>query len=394
MNKSKLITAFAAGTLSVGSLSGLTMIGDDLELFVTGTASLNFQDNVFLTSQNEVDDIYLVFTPGVLLTRAGSGAANMTFSYKHSFEFYDSEGEALDDNFANLSFRTNYDSGVVLANFNVSFVQSATNTIESISNQGDITGLSVKRDTLSADLSGRYSVSSLTAIGAGLEYESIQYDEDRYVGYDSFAIPVSLFYRIYPKLDLMGGIRFRDVDVEDSDVSYEDFFYFVGAEGELLSPKFIGSVQFGIQQRESDGLAVVIDNVVLREEIDESSFFYDLRVDYLATAKMSLYASLTRDYRTSANAGGNYTFANLSLGGRLAMSPALSLFGSIEYGETDYSLSTREEEIAAFRVGATYSPNDVLSFRASYTYQDISGNGNGASDYSVTRVAFSASVRY
>lgn len=374
----KKVTALGVGVVLVNSVSGLTKLGDSIELFVTGTAAIEYQDNLFLDRTGEVDDMVFVASPGVELTMAGRGATQMNLRYKHHLRFYDDNG-GLDGDFSDLAFNVAYNSGVVLASFNLSVRELWSNTSDANGN-----GFLVDRTETRANLNGKYVLTELTAFGLGIEYEKMDYELVQYTGYDSTALPLTVFYKVRPKLDLTAGFRYREVDVDRTNIDFEDVYYFVGAVGELFSPLWTGNVNFGYQERKYD----VVD-------FEESSFFYDMRVTYRPTVKLSFYGGLGRDYRTSASGGASYTFASLLLGGKYAISDSISVDAGAEMGKAEYSNSPREEDMLFWNLGVSYNPNEMFTLRAQYQYQDVDGgNTPFSSDYTNNKFVVSASVRY
>lgn len=372
------LAAFAAK----GSAAPLVSLGDDVELFILGSAGVQYESNLFATSLNEVDDFRFTLSPGVELAFGGSPAANAKLVYRHHFHLYESN-TALDGDYADLSFQGRYDTGVFLGTLNASYRERASNSAQLLNEAPGTPGL-VERDEYNIDANGRYQVSQLTAFSVGVQYNEMNFKDPTLTSHDSFSVPVTYYYRVRPNLDLTAGYRYRKTNVDGNFPNSRDNFFSIGAQGELGSPLFVGNATIGYQERKLRGVNYKTD-----------SLFYNFMVTYLASARMSHFVSLSRDFRTSSNQGNTFTYAALTVGTRARLSNTVSANASITYAEADYrEAGNREEDHVFFNVGMTYSPNDYFSVNAHYGYTNVDGVGLRASDYVRSRVSVSASVRY
>jgi hypothetical protein len=338
-----------------------------------------YEDNVLLQPDNiKQDDWHFVFTPGIELTVGGDSSAQSILRYQHTFTRYDNMTD-LDDNYPNLSFQTRYDSGIILLNFNAGYREEFSNNY-GIDEALDYYGILVVRAISNAGGNVRYEMSELTAIGVGVDYTKVNYDLPYYVDYNMFSVPVTFYYKIRPTIDLTAGYRYRSTDTS-AGLRYKDQYVFVGAVGELFSPVLYADVSVGYQKR--DVAHSLLPNA------DSAS--YNFRLTYTGLAKATVYAAVNRDYRTSAQYGSTYAFMSGAVGGSYALSKFISLNGSLALGNSKYEQSSREEDITILRVGASYRPNDYVTFSASYYYRDVDGN---VVNYTDNEFRVTASLRY
>ena len=389
MNTPNRLQIFATSLIVAASLGAAPMmeLSEDAQLHFIGDLSFVYEDNLFSTSVDKEDDTYIVFSPGVELRLAAEGSASVTIRYQHDFTRF-SDHDELDADFANMDLSIRYDSGVVLARAYTSYreLYSKTWSIDGISD--DLFGVLIKRDELKVGANAKYELSELRAISVGLDYDELKYS-GQYIDQETISVPVTYFYQIRPNVDLTAGFRYRETDT-NTDISYTDKYFFVGAVGELFSPVIFANVSVGYQDRNADG-----------NRADISSTSYDLRLTYAGNPKSSLYAALTRDFRTSAFNGLAYSYSSASIGGNYQVSRNFSLNGAIAYAETDYEESFRAEAIRMARLGASYRPNDYLTVNVSYAYRDVNGDRPnsfnpfiGYANYSENEIRVTASLRY
>ena len=249
----------------LGSLSqaSVLQLGEDAQLHVLGDLQYVYEDNLFLLQNNEVSDRYLVFSPGLELRMAQEGTLSAVLRYQHSFTRY-RDFDSLNGDYSDLSVKARYNSGVVLASAYLDYEELYT----SLRDVALAVGGPVEREEIGAGGNLRYEISELTAFRIGVDYDEVDYELDRYTDYDSLSVPLTFFYKVRPKVDLTGGLRYRNTNTTGP-FDYEDLYYFVGAVGELFSPVVFADVSIGFQERDFDGAAT-----------DASSASYDITFIY------------------------------------------------------------------------------------------------------------------
>lgn len=372
-----LPATFIAGSISAAPF---LQLGEDAQLHLLGDVEFVYESNLFLRSTNEVADRYLVFSPGVELRLAQEGAASATLRYQHRFTFYRDRNE-LDGDFADLSLNAKYNTGVLMTSAYGNYREVASNTIDA-----NRDGFLVERDITGIGGKLKYELSELTAMQVGVDYSETDYEDFFWTDHESVSLPVTFFYRVRPKVDLTAGIRYRTTDTSGGifrTSDYEDMYYFVGAVGELFSPVIFADVSVGYQKRDFEDLRT-----------DASSASYDITFIYTGDVKTTVFAGLSRDYRTSAANGNTYAFTSANLGARYHVSQNFGVNAGLAIGETEYEESPRAEDMSIINFGASYHPNDYLTLSANYKYTDVEGQSIGSSDYINSEIHVTASLRY
>jgi hypothetical protein len=372
-----LLGAFGAGSIAAAPL---LKVNDDIQIHLLADAEFVYESNLFLQRDNTVSGRYLIFSPGLELRVAQQGSASAVLRYQHQFTAFRDQS-SLDGDYQDFDLRLSYDSGVVLASGHASYKELFSNTIDA-----NRDGQLIERTNSSLGGSLRYEISELTAVKVGVDMTEVDYDDFFYTDHESVSVPVTLFYKIRPRVDLTGGIRYRTVEtsggLQDA-YDYDDFYYFVGAVGELFSPVIFADVSVGYQTRDFEG-----------ESLDAASASYDVTFIYTGDPKTTVYAGLSRDYRTSAVGGLTYAFTSASLGARYAFTDTIGLNAGIVIGENEYEESPRAEDMTILNLGASYHPNDFLTLSARYEYTDVDGANIFSADYNNREIRISASLRY
>lgn len=349
-------------------------------LHFVGDLGIVYEDNVFRASTDKEADTRLEFAPGLELKLSQGAATSTTVRYLHRFTLYEDLNE-LDSDFSEFDFDTSYDSGATVAKLYVRYKEDYTSTFD-LDDTSDVFGALILRDVMSMGGSLKKDLSELTAVKAALDYKNVDYNDNFYTGYESFTVPVTYFYQIRPKVDLTAGARYRFTDT-DTPTEYHDWYAYVGAVGELFSPVVYADFTVGYQKRNAKF-----------SNADAESPAYKLTLYYLGDAKATHYATISRDYRTSSIQAQAYAATVLQLGSRYSLTEALSVNGALLFGENDYEESVRKEDILMFIAGATYSPNDYISLKATYSYRDIDGANEFSSSYTANEIRVMASLRY
>jgi hypothetical protein len=376
-------TLFLLGAVCAGSAiaAPLLQVNEDIQVHLLADAEFVYESNLFLQSTNAVSGRYFVFSPGLELRIAQQGSASAVLRYQHQFTSFLRGQSELDGDYKDLDFRLNYDSGVVLASGYATYKDMFTSTIDA-NRDGEL----IERTHSNIGGSLRYEISELTAIKAGVDVAEVDYKDFFYTDHESVSVPVTLFYKVRPRVELTGGLRYRTVDTSggfQEAYDYNDFYYFVGAVGELFSPVIFADISVGYQTRDFDG-----------ESLDASSASYDITFIYTGDAKTTVYAGLSRDYNTSAIGGQTYAFTSASLGARYSLTEAIGFNAGFVVGENEYEESPRAEDIMILNLGASYQPNDFLTLSAGYKYTDVEGANIFSSDYANKEIRVSASLRY
>ena len=128
-------------------------------------------------------------------------------------------------------------------NFDTSWEQIAQNTVDVRA------GFLVRRDVFRIAGGSEISVTDKSSAGGKVSYENTNYKRTGFDDSKITTIPVNYYYKVTPKLDVSGGIQFRDTRLTTG-VDSQDYFYNVGLRGEF-TPKLTGKVAVGYTTRNS-----------------------------------------------------------------------------------------------------------------------------------------------
>ncbi len=388
MNKPNCHSPLAAIVLLAGlsAHASLIQLGEDTHLHLLADVGVVYESNIFLLDTDlipRISDTYLTFSPGLELRMAQEGAASAILRYQHTFKAYRDYSE-LDADYSDLNFTARYNSGRSLTSAYARYREESSDDVDVA---GTLRGRLIDRDMTDYGAKLRYEITQLTAIGTGVDYSKTDYDNDAlYTDHSSISVPVTLYYRVRPKIDLTAGARYRKVDTSDStgqNPDFKDYFYYVGTVGELLTPVLYADVTVGWQERN-----------YRNSDLDRSSASYNVTFIYTGDVKRTYYATLARDYRTSAIGGTSYAFSSGSLGARYQLNSKVGFNAGLTYGESRYQFSPRAEDIWIFQLGATYHPNEYVSLAVRYEHTDVEGKTLGSATYQNNKVQVSASLRY
>src|SRR3954465_3646961 len=196
----------------IATLAGLSAkaapfmaVGDNAELFVTASAQVQFDDNIYLDPDTTIapaqDDIIYSFTPGVDLVFGKGAVTKGNVYYREEIRRY-SDHDNQNTELSNLGFKSSFDNGVTKADFNASYAQVAQND-----NDVNPLGGIVRRKLTNLGAKGEFALSEKTAISAGLTYDKTDYGPSSYTDSDIWSLPVDVYFKATPKLDWSAGYR-------------------------------------------------------------------------------------------------------------------------------------------------------------------------------------------
>ena len=367
-------------TISLASAAALQAapflaIGDGAELFVTGAVGVRADDNIFLSNNSgvgagaskKVSDTIFEIAPGFDLTFGKSALLKGSVSAYETFSNYASNSK-LNTNLLTADFKSTYDDGKMKLN-------SAAGYHELNQNAVDIRGLTRRDDTF-VNGGGEVSVSEKTAVSAGLSFDHLKYKRPNYANTDTLEVPLNVYYKISPKVDLAFGYRYRDTQVNIGSNSQDNYFN-IGARGEF-SPKLTGHFNVGYNNRS------------LSAGKSENGLGFEADLAYELTPKTSLYFGATNDFGTSATGAQQ---KNFSVFGRAStkISEVWSLGGGLSYRAIDYL--TRTDDYVEGQVSATYVINSYVNISGAYAYRNNSSALTG-SKFTNNVFSLSANLRY
>ena len=363
--------ALIGASLVAKSIAAPVMaVGDNAELFVTATAAVTHDDNIYLRSSTAASDTIWSFQPGVQFLFGQKSATTGQLYFQENFLKYSSNSKQ-DTNLANIGFKSDYSDGKSKLNLGASWQQFAQNDTS-------VPGAIVDFEKTNVGATGEVAVSDKTSVGLGALYDKTEYKLGSYSSWANTSIPLDAYFEVSPKLAASVGYRFRDTSVTHVGVSSKDNFFNIGARGEF-SPLLTGQIRVGYDTRSFD------------KGSSQNVFGAQASLAYTVSDKTSLNIGFDNGFGNAAS-GQNTKTRNISVGAVSQIDSQWSWNASLTSMSTEYT-STRTDNYLEGTAGVAYVYNKQLNFKASYTYRD---NGSDLSFAKFTNNVFNvgASIRY
>lgn len=346
-------------------------VGDNAELFVTASAQLQADDNIYLDATNEKSDTIFSFTPGLDLVFGKGSLTKGNAYYREEIRRYSDHGNQ-DTELSSLGFNSNYNNGVTKADFNASYAQVAQND-----NDIRATGTIVRRKLTNLGAKLEFGFSEKTSLAAGMSFAKTDYGPAFYIDSDIWSFPIDLYYKASPKMDWSVGYRFRNSDLSGAGRDSSDHFFNVGARGEF-TPKLVGQVRVGVTQRSFDVGG------------DDTQLGFDGNLTYAYSEKTSYRFNMSNDFGSSGLGDSIETF-RIGFDATNKFSDQWSFTGGLSLNKSDYP--TRTDDYWEGLLAISYDLNAVVNFGASYVYRNNSSN---SAPFEFTNSVFTigANIRY
>ncbi len=349
-------------------------IGDNAELFVTGSAGVRYDSNILLAPDSlKKDDVIAQFVPGIDLEFGKDSLIKGSFTAQETLNSYDKHSE-LNTQLGAVAFNAKYDNTKLKLGTNASYTQLDQNTYAA-------NGTNLRRDQTNAGANGEYSLSDKTSFGAGFNYSAIHYLKNTGVDEWDYSVPVNVYYGITPKVDLSSGVTYTRSDL-DNGTSYDTYYYNVGARGEF-TPKLSGSFSIGYNDRNGNGTGAT----------DNSGLGLQSGLAYAYSEKTKFTLDASRDFGNGAS-GASQEQTSVTLAGQTDIAADWQANAGVTYRLIDYKTAgSPTADYYEATVGATYVINANLSVNGSYLFRanksDISNQG-----FTDNVLALSISGRY
>jgi polysaccharide biosynthesis protein VpsM len=350
-------------------------IGDSAELFLTGTLGVRVDDNIFLTKNGE-DDVIFDINPGVELTFGKNAQLTGSLRLVHSFANY-ADNSDLNTNLFGGDFVSKYDDAKLKLGLSAGFHELNQNTFST-------RGLT-RRDVFSAGANAEVEISQITSVAAGLQFSHENYKPAGYTDSDSLTVPLDLYYRWTPKVDLSVGYRYRDYQVDALGQDSSDHYFNVGARGEF-TPKLIGRFTVGLNNRKID------------QGGDESQLGLDASFTYEFSPKTNLQVGASNDFGTSPQ---GQQQRNFTLNGLITtkISEEWSVNLGLSYRGIEYdavpaaAIVGRTDDYLEGTIGTSYIVNANIRILGTYVYRNYSSDIT-ASEFKNNVFSIAANFRY
>lgn len=352
------------------SAAPFVALGDNAELFLTGTVSVNADDNIYLRRSNEVNDMILTFAPGLDLVFGRNAATSGNFYFREDIIRY-TDNDQQNTSLANVGFNSLYNNGKSKLDLGASYVEMAQNDTSA-------PGAIVERNVTSARALSEFSATEKTVVGVGARFEKTDYAAGP--GYSDskiWTIPMDAYFEYSPKLQMSVGYRYRSTEFTSSAIGSKDHFFNVGARGEF-TPKLVGQIRIGYGKRNFDNGR------------DESDLGIDSNFNYAYSPKTTYSLTLSSDFGSSAFGDSTKSTTGM-VSANNKIDEQWSWNANFVYRSIDFP--THSDDFVQGGVGVAYVWNNYVNLSASYAYRK---NSSDSSAYEFTNNVFSfgANIRY
>ena len=333
-------------------------LGDNAALHLTAEVSGRYDDNIFLTKNNKVDDEIVSLTPGAEFQFGQNSLGHGSLVYRESFQRY------LRTNSANAQLGTgsanfDYDNGNLAAGANASYQQLDQNNRDVILEGKKAI---IRSDVLSADGKAEQHFTAKTSASVGADYSRTNYRTAGLTDSSSLSWPMKIYYAASPKIDLSTGVTYRDTKVKGAPRDMRDLYYNIGARGEF-TPKLGGEISAGYTTRS------------FGQSRNNSTLGFDGTLTYAATPNTNCSLTMSRDFRTGA-LGESLTSTSFSLGVSTALSVQWQAGINLDYQTVGYS-TLRKDDYWESGLSASYLFSSRLSASANYIFRHNNSTVSG-----------------
>lgn len=347
-------------------------VGDNAELFLTGSIAVRLDDNIYLNpASTKKDDTVWSFTPGVDLVFGKGSATQGNLYYRREIVRY-SDNRNQNTELDSFGLKSLYDGGKSKFDLAASYAELAQNDNNVIA-LGDI----VDREVSHFHAKPEFGLTDKTSLGIGVTYDKIDYGPAGYSDLSAFALPIDVYFEYSPKMQISVGYRYRDNNVGGAAIDSKDHFVSIGARGEF-TPKLTGQVRVGSNSRKFDRGG------------DDSGLGLEGNLTYVVTDKSSVSLDFSNDYNNAANGDPTERF-QWGLSANSQVSDQVSLNGRLTYMSIDYP--GRTDTYVEGTVAAVYTYDTTVNFVGSFTYRNNYA-GRGGIDFENNVFSFGANIRY
>lgn len=382
MKKTHLYLSTAALVVATSANAQLITIGDNLDIFLTGTASVNYEDNVLKVNKDKTDDTYFIITPGAqIATRSGTSNIALNAWFAEEIKRYSDNSKFNDENVrsgVNLSYDTSKTNLSLKASYNQYDIQGDETSLRNQERN--------ERGVAIGSFYGRQYFLPKVSLGLGVDYVNTDYKkEDLAYNRDYWAIPVNLYYNLTEQYAVSLGYRFKTEDVDHSGYDRtKEHFVNVGVDCSLTA-KVSGYARIGYNFYDS-----------VSGESDEG-LGWDVGLNYAMTALTSVYLNASGDFGVLADsASASRMLTTVGLNHKLLSSLTASL--RVSYDNYNYIDMPRVDQSFFGYVGFTWAPtSQPWSVNVGYQFQMNDPNKSRYDDlakYKNNYVTLGASIKF
>jgi len=336
-----------------GPVRGLVKFDDGHdEIFVTGTAGMGWDSNVFVNSDAVSDTTFNGSLELEYTRKAGLLGVNGNLGWNFT-KFDRNVSEDFADPHAHLE----------LTKSEGRTTGSLTAGVERRSRSEDTLNLRTVSWDYNTGLNVKYPVIERYSIAGQVSYDYQDYlHNPALFDIRTYTAGSDLYYVYSSDRDLLGGYRLRVTDTTHGTRSYDHAFT-VGTSGKLL-PKLNGTIRLGYQFRETDRGRLAAPETTPPNTADDrySAFTASASATWTVTRRLNLTGLASRDFSTLATDINVDTTAAM-LDANFAATAKLSLFAGVGAGHIRYlgaSGAGRTDTYVTGHAGVTYTLNDHL----------------------------------
>jgi hypothetical protein len=354
--------------------------------------SLEYDDNIELTADNEIDDFIWHITPGIMVelpsrryaVRLGYQADILR--YMENTELDTVHHQALADARVDFAFGVGLrltDRFLITDDFAGFPVPELTERVERWEN--------------TLDAGGEYTLRERFTLDANFRWFMVDYKDDPEFDQfdrDDYTISGTLFYRVFPKTSVLGELGYNmvryDIESVALDRDSDAWRFLVGVKGDLTA-KTTALIKVGWEWRDYENTG--------REEWDGLIAEGSIVWKYREPSEVRLFGG--RANVESLDEGENYYITNYAgIEARHFLSQRLlvrvrGLGGVNDYPEDETSANLPERKDTFFEVGAAlrYQMRRWLAFELGYDFLYNDSNVD-INDYQANRVKASVLLSY
>jgi len=427
-------TAFA-NAATIFPTSPLIQIGDDTDIFFTGSLSFDVKDNTFSVAEKKSSAL-VTFIPGFNLQYAKDSPLSADLRLSRSFLRYNkAEYKDLEQGQDNISASANYQPGGPLdVSVSTSYNESARNdNLASIlgADSGQVLGATLVRQanyshslkvgyklteklSLAVSFSNSYNhylnpvktkTTTVDPLIPGSSFEEIAYNTNTLSEINTKSIPISITYKT-PSEKLTYGLNFAH---DLSNYSAAPYFYTKQQKMPLPfgtvnpEPRPAGQQKFtkdslGLsingQPTSSGKLHITTSMGYFSSDLDgetNSGLSYNLSIAHNLTEKFTHELNFAHD-RTASAAGGSVTTDNMGYTVSYALLDDVAL--SFHAIKTKSVSGKTQVDTVDFNAGVSWTFNKYISFSATIDALDSKVKNAPASNSKTNSFNLSSSFRY
>lgn len=352
--------------------SPLLTIGNDLNVFFNGSASVGYDTNIALDDSDEIADVFMRASSAIEWNY-GHGNANLKILLGANAIAYLDESD-FDSTTGFVELDGSYKGA------RSSFVfHGSTQDLESNTSNINVVRELIRRRIHSFDFKGSYELTEKVEITSGFDVRVLDYHNFRNIFKDEkrYGIPFNIYYAYSPKLDISTGYHYTHTNVSGGN-NRNDHFFNVGFRGEI-APKLEGALKTGYRYRS------------ISDASDTSTFGLESDIIWRFSELTAFALGANRDFDTGGR-GESLKITGVEFKVIHTLNALISAEALMGYKNYDYD-NGRVDDNCSAGMTLSYRPNDYLSFGFNYMFLDNDSNLVGAS-YRGHRILCTVAVRY